>query len=98
MQALLPVPKADARGTGGVHHVTAGIDQLDLPHGTGLVATPDIRVHQADHAAKISRGDQTGRRHSEASAENAVKRRGRAAALDVSENGDSNLALGDAAD
>src|SRR6266478_6955356 len=85
---LLLITKTDADSARGVHHVAVGVHQLDGTNRIRNIAAFHVRVHQADHAAEVPGGDEIYCGYTEAGAEDAVKWRWRAAALDMSEHGD----------
>src|SRR6266481_2575194 len=85
------IPESGADGARGVDDFAGGIHVFHFFEGFVEGDRFDLARFQADHTAKLMFGGEVRGRNAEACAEDAVEGSGRAAALDVSENGDANF-------
>jgi hypothetical protein len=86
--------EANPNGPGCVDQFAVGIDGLHFSDGLGYINTLDLTSAQRYHFQEATLGDEINGRDAEASAQDSVVRRGRAAALSVTQNGDADFLLG----
>src|ERR1700687_2056935 len=94
IKANLLVAEVGADGAGGVDELSVGIDGLHFADGFGDVDELDAAAAQGHHLEEAALGDEVDGCDAEAGAQDTVVRGGRASALGVAENGDTDFLLG----
>ena len=77
------IPKRDFDRAGGLHHLVFGVYATEAMHGVGDGHLERLVILVTDHHSKLFFFDHLHGFHAEAGAEDAIKRGGRAAALQV---------------
>ncbi len=88
------VAKTNANGAGRVSQLASRFNRLEMADCFGNADGFDAAVSQTDHFAEVAIGDEFHGGNAKARRKNAVKRRGRASALNVAQHTDTNLLAG----
>ena len=88
------VAKTNTNRAGCVGQLSARFHGLEMADGFRNANGFNVAVSQANHFAEVAVGDEFHGRNAKARRQDAVKRRGRASALDMTQHADANFLAG----